>query len=30
MLAKPGNYRAFVQFQTGGTLHTAAITLAVT
>jgi hypothetical protein len=28
-LAKAGNWRLFVQFQTGGTLHTAAITLNV-
>jgi hypothetical protein len=29
MLPKAGNWRLFVQFQTGGTLHTAAITLTV-
>jgi hypothetical protein len=29
MLAKSGNYRLFLQFQTGGTLHTAALTLPV-
>ncbi|MFL6072557.1 MAG: hypothetical protein ACJ73S_04080 [Mycobacteriales bacterium] len=28
MLPKPGNWRMFVQFQTAGVLHTAAITLA--
>jgi hypothetical protein len=28
-LAQRGNYRLFLQFQTGGTLHTAALTLAV-
>ena len=26
---KPGNWRLFIQFQTDGTLHTAAVTLAV-
>ncbi|MDF6045165.1 hypothetical protein LRD69_24050 [Streptomyces sp. JH14] len=29
MLAKPGNWRLFLQFQTGGSLHTAALTLNV-
>ncbi|MFI9724124.1 hypothetical protein ACIHFE_31530 [Streptomyces sp. NPDC052396] len=29
MLPKPGNWRMFLQFQTGGTLHTAALTLRV-
>jgi len=28
-MAKVGNYRVFLQFQTGGVLHTAAITLRV-
>jgi hypothetical protein len=28
-MAKTGNYRLFLQFQTGGVLHTAAITLHV-
>jgi hypothetical protein len=29
MLPKPGNWRLFLQFQTGGVLHTAAVTIAV-
>ncbi|GAA1079153.1 hypothetical protein GCM10009663_21630 [Kitasatospora arboriphila] len=29
LLAKPGNWRVFLQFQTGGRLHTAAVTLRV-
>ncbi|MBO3751031.1 hypothetical protein J5X84_33585 [Streptosporangiaceae bacterium NEAU-GS5] len=29
MLPKAGNWRLFIQFQTGGTLHTAALTMAV-
>ncbi|MFE9637135.1 hypothetical protein [Streptomyces sp. NPDC006463] len=29
MLPKPGNWRLFLQFQTGGSLHTAALTLNV-
>ncbi|MCC3779887.1 hypothetical protein [Streptomyces sp. UNOB3_S3] len=29
MLPKAGNWRVFLQFQTGGTLHTAALTLSV-
>ena len=29
MLTRPGNWRLFLQFQTGGTLHTAAITVTV-
>ncbi|MFI1969803.1 hypothetical protein BLA24_17205 [Streptomyces cinnamoneus] len=29
MLPKPGNWRMFLQFQTGGKLHTAALTLSV-
>ncbi|WP_275298633.1 MULTISPECIES: hypothetical protein [Streptomyces] len=30
MLPKAGNWRMFLQFQTGGKLHTAALTLRVT
>ena len=29
MLPRPGNWRLFLQFQTGGTLHTAALTLTI-
>jgi hypothetical protein len=29
MLSKAGNWRLFIQFQTGGTLHTAAITVTI-
>jgi hypothetical protein len=30
MLPEPGNWRLFLQFQTAGVLHTAAVTLSVT